>query len=68
MAKNGSIIKQAIQLINYTSGFNQTMHVDAVVLMNGSDCIEAYYETNSGTSTILGGALSTFMIASYAHE
>jgi hypothetical protein len=68
MAKNGSIIKQAVQLINYTSGFNQTLHVDAVVFLNGSDYIEAYYETNYGTSTIIGGAVSTFMTASYAHE
>ena len=69
LSKNGSTIKQSIQLINYTAGFNQSMNLDTIVYLNGTiDYLDGSFETNSGTATILGGSSTTFFSANYVHD
>ena len=69
LSKNGSVIKQSVQLINYTAGFNQSMNVDTIVYLNGTtDYLDGSFETNSGTATILGGSSTTFFSANYVHD
>ena len=50
------------QLINYTSGYSQTLQINTIVSLNGtSEYLWAELGTNSGTITSLTGQLSTYM-------
>jgi hypothetical protein len=64
--KNGSTVTYTSQLINYGSGFSQTMPVDMIIPMNGTtDYIEMYYGTNSGTANYTANSTQTYLQATY---
>lgn len=55
--KNGLPYKSSSQLVNYTSGFSQTMTINAIVQFNGTtDYLEAYTHTNSENTALVGAA------------
>lgn len=67
--KNGIVYSYTYQLINYTSGFNQTLHCNDLVPMNGSsDYIELKYWTNSGTAAYVNANTLTFMTTQYVRK
>lgn len=63
--KNGVRYMVTQQLINYNSGYAQTMQLTTIVLMNGTtDTLTVGIATNSGTISYIGG-LDTSMIAEW---
>jgi hypothetical protein len=64
--KNGAVVNRYAQLINYTSGFNQTLNPIDTIMMNGTtDYIEIYYWNNNGTAQYVPGSASTYMTAEF---
>ena len=67
--KNGATVSRTLQLINYTSAFNQFLHCNDIIPMNGSsDYLEFQYSTNSGTATYSLGSTLTYMTTQYIRK
>lgn len=62
LRKNGTAVQTFGQLINFASGFTQTLRMSTIVFLNGStDYVDATHSTNSGTSNYTAASASTFM-------
>lgn len=57
LLKSGVVASRSWYLINYTSGYNDTMELTDIIQLNGtSDVVEVYWGTNSSTLTAPAGA------------
>ena len=60
--KNGSIISQLPNLVNYVGAFNQTITVNTIVYMNGmTDYLDASYWYNGGSVSLTPSSAATYM-------
>ncbi|MGZ3842660.1 MAG: beta strand repeat-containing protein [Bdellovibrio sp.] len=64
--KNGSLLRDYQNLINYTASFNQSMSVNTIVYMNGTtDYLEGWFMSNANAMSNMPGNSATYFSASF---